>query len=384
MDRKSRNLLTRRGLLAGGAFAIASACGRSRATGYPGYALVSTAGENSIAAVDLNSFQVTKKIRLNASPSVVIADSKRVYALTPATGTVHLLDMEGLAKGASLRLADQVDSIRLTPDGKMLAAISSKSRDLILADVESHRVVRRVRLENEPLDLDLSFYSGAKGIYAAISEGVSGVVESVELATGKRARTDLDGELGNLRFRSDGQILLVANCRDRTLVALDSQTLQTICELPLAMRPENLCFSADQGQLFVSGSGMDGVAIVFPFHTPEVEQTVLAGRTPGAMACCGPNPSYLFVASRTGSEISILNVGTRKMIALTQAGQQPKQITVTPDQQYALILNEASGDMAVIRIPNIKGTRLKTGASLFAMVPIGDTPVDTAIFTRYA
>jgi DNA-binding beta-propeller fold protein YncE len=150
------------------------------------------------------------------------------------------------------------------------------------------------------------------------------------------------------------------------------------------MRPENLCFSADQGQLFVSGSGMDGVAIVFPFHTPEVEQTVLAGRTPGAMACCGPNPSYLFVASRTGSEISILNVGTRKMIALTQAGQQPKQITVTPDQQYALILNEASGDMAVIRIPNIKGTRLKTGASLFAMVPIGDTPVDTAIFTRYA
>jgi DNA-binding beta-propeller fold protein YncE len=384
MDRKSRNLLTRRGLLAGGAFAIASACGRSRATGYPGYALVSTAGENSIAAVDLNSFQVTKKIRLNASPSVVIADSKRVYALTPATGTVHLLDMEGLAKGASLRLADQVDSIRLTPDGKMLAAISSKSRDLILADVESHRVVRRVRLENEPLDLDLSFYSRTKGIYAAISEGVSGVVESVELATGKRARTDLDGELGNLRFRSDGQILLVANCRDRTLVALDSQTLQTICELPLAMRPENLCFSADQGQLFVSGSGMDGVAIVFPFHTPEVEQTVLAGRTPGAMACCGPNPSYLFVASRTGSEISILNVGTRKMIALTQAGQQPKQITVTPDQQYALILNEASGDMAVIRIPNIKGTRLKTGASLFAMVPIGDTPVDTAIFTRYA
>jgi DNA-binding beta-propeller fold protein YncE len=384
MDRKSRNLLTRRGLLAGGAFAIASACGRSRATGYPGYALVSTAGENSIAAVDLNSFQVTKKIRLNASPSVVIADSRQVYALTPATGTVHLLDMEGLAKGASLRLADQVDSIRLTPDGKMLAAISSKSRDLILADVESHRIVRRVRLENEPLDLDLSFYSGAKGIYAAISEGVSGVVESVELATGKRARTDLDGELGNLRFRSDGQILLVANCRDRTLVALDSQTLQTICELPLAMRPENLCFSADQGQLFVSGSGMDGVAIVFPFHTPEVEQTVLAGRTPGAMACCGPNPSYLFVASRTGSEISILNVGTRKMIALTQAGQQPKQITVTPDQQYALILNEASGDMAVIRIPNIKGTRLKTGASLFAMVPIGDTPVDTAIFTRYA
>ena len=376
---------TRRSLLAGSAFTIASACGRSRATGYPGYALVSTAGENSVAAVDLNSFQVAKKIGLNASPSVVIADSRQGYALTPATGTVHLLDIERLAKKASVRLADRVDSIRLTPDGKMLAAISGKSHELILADVESHRIVRRVRLENEPLDLDLCFYSGTNRIYAAISEGASGMVECIELAAGKRVHTQLAGELGNLRFRSDGQILLVANYRERTLVALDSQTLQTICELPLAMRPENLCFSADQGgQLFVSGSGMDGIAIVFPFHTPEVEQTVLAGRTPGAMACSGPNPMYLFVASRTGSEISILSVDTRKMIALTQAGQQPKQITITPDQQYALILNESSGDMAVIRIPNIKGTRLKTGASLFAMVPIGDTPVDTAIFTRYA
>ena len=266
----------------------------------------------------------------------------------------------------------------------MLVAISTQSRELILADVQSHRIVRRIRLEHEPFDLDLCFYSGTSRIYAAISEGSSGMVEAIDLGAGKRVRTQLAGELGNLRFRSDGQILLVANYRDRTLAALDTQTLQTICELPLAMRPENLCFSADQGQLFVSGSGMDGIAIVFPFHTLEVEQTVLAGRTPGAMACCGPNPSYLFVASRTGPEISILSVGTRKMIALTQAGQQPKQITITPDQQYALILNESSGDMAVIRIPNIKGTRLKTGASLFAMVPIGDTPVDTAIFTRYA
>lgn len=384
MNRKPGDALTRRSVLAGAAFAITSACGRSRATGYPGYALVSTAGENSVTAVDLNSFQVAKKIGLSASPSVIIADSRQGYALTPATGTVHLLDLERLAKRASLRLADELDSIRLTPDGKMLAAISAKNRELILVDVESHRIIRRIRLVNEPLDLDLCFYSGTNQIYLAISEGASGMVESMELATGKRVQTQLAGELGNLRFRSDGQILLVANYRDHTLVALDSQTLHTICELPLAMRPENLCFSADQGQLFISGSGMDGIAIVFPFHAPEVEQTVLAGRTPGAMACCGPDPSYLFVASRTGSEISILSVDTRKMIALTQAGQQPKQITITPDQQYALILNESSGDMAVIRIPNIRGTRLKTGASLFAMVPIGDRPVDTAIFTRYA
>ena len=90
MERKLESVLTRRSLLGGAAFAVASACGRSRATGYPGYALVSTAGENSVAAVDLNTFHVTKKIGLTAAPSVIIADSRQGYALTPATGTVRM------------------------------------------------------------------------------------------------------------------------------------------------------------------------------------------------------------------------------------------------------------------------------------------------------
>ena len=64
-----------------------------------------------------------------------------------------------------------------------------------------------------------------------------------------------------------------------------------------------------------------------------------------------------------------------------QAGQMPSHITITPDQQYALVLNEASGDMAVIRITTITANRRKTGASLFSMVPVGGRPVDTAIVT---
>ena len=96
----------------------------------------------------------------------------------------------------------------------------------------------------------------------------------------------------------------------------------------------------------VSGSGMDGIAIVFPYRTLEVDQTLLAGHAPGAMAC-SDTPAYLFVASRAGSEISIVDIDSRRVIAVMQAGQMPSHITITPDQQYALVLNEASGDMAV-------------------------------------
>ncbi len=194
-----------------------------------------------------------------------------------------------------------------------------------------------------------------------------------------------------VRFRADGQLLLVANFHDRSLTALDVPTLRTTVDLPLAMQPDNLCFNSDQGQLFVTGEGMDGVAIVFPYQTIQVEQTVLAGRDPAVMACSGGNPSYLFVGSGTGSDVCIMDVDNRKVIGLVDVGQRPAYIAITPDNQYALVLDEASGDMAVIHIRAMElsedagfGYRHKSGAALFAMVPVGNKPVHAAVVPRLA
>jgi len=123
---------------------------------------------------------------------------------------------------------------------------------------------------------------------------------------------------------------------------------------------------------------MDGIAIVFTYEPLIVEQTVLAGRAPGPMAC-STQPEYLFVASQTGSVVSILSVTSRQVIAVVEAGQNPRQILMTPDNQYALILYGQSGELAVIRIPAITRNRNKNGAALFTMIPVGDQPVDAAI-----
>jgi DNA-binding beta-propeller fold protein YncE len=376
----SSHLLSRREWLASGTALLASACTHRKASGYPGYALVATSGENSVAAVDLNRFQLVKKIDLNSAPSAVIATQRQSYALTPANGTVHLLDGEQLRKVGSIRLGDHVDTVRLTPDGGRLVGISAKSRQLIVADVGTGKLLYRLSLGYEPLDFDLQVHSESQAVYAAISGGASGTVEFIDVTTKNRRRAQLNGTLGDIRFRLDGALALVGNYDDRTLVAVDTATAGVICEIALAMRPENFCFNSDQGQLFISGSGMDGVAIVFPYRTLEVDQTLLAGHAPGAMAC-SEKPAYLFVASRAGSEISIVNIDSRKVIAVTQAGQMPGHISITPDQQYALVLNEASGDMAVIRITTITANRRKSGASLFSMIPVGAKPVDTAIVT---
>lgn len=357
------------------ALTLFAACGRKKATGYPGYALIATSGENSVAAVDLTSFRLVRQVAVAAPPTAILPANDRSLVLTPSIGSIQVLD-SGLRLGSSFKLADELSAIRLTADQTRLIAISASASELLIADASSLKVQRRHKLAGEPVALDVADTAP----YAAVSSK-QGFVELFHVETGQRWRAQRAGQIGGLRFRADGQLLLVAGLSDRSLIALQAPGLQTIAELPLGMAPENLCFNSDAGQLFVSGSGMDAVAIVFPYDTLEVEQTVLAGRDPGVMACSA-NPAYLFVASHSGSDVCILNVDNRKVIGIVEVGQKPVFITVTPDSQYALVLDEVSGDMAVIHLPAIKVNRNKSGAALFTLLAVGANPVHAAIVPR--
>jgi hypothetical protein len=388
--------LDRRSFLTAASMAVLSACGRSPATGYPGFALVTLGGENSVAIIDLNRFRVAGRHSFSAQPSLVVGRSSTAYILTPSNGTIHALNPSNPAELRSARLSAELDLLRVAPQRDRLVAVSSVGRELIVVNAADLKPLRRKQLSSSPVDLDVKVHSAAKRSWAALSGGKMGMVETVDLESGAKRSRQLEGELGALRFRSDGELLFVANYARQSLMVLDTETLVTMCELPLPMKPENLAFGADNGQLFVSGPGMDGISIVYTYKTIEVDQTVLAAKQPGCMACSN-TPRYLFVASRAGSEIAILNVDTRRMVALSLGGSKTTRIVVTPDQQYALFLNEGSGDLAIIRIPEIRNSRARKGesrmpsqiitlrgVSLFAMLPLGEKPVDIALTDQTA
>jgi DNA-binding beta-propeller fold protein YncE len=106
------------------------------------------------------------------------------------------------------------------------------------------------------------------------------------------------------------------------------------------------------------------------------------GHSPGAMAASA-NPAYLFVAHPKSGNVSVLDIDSRKLIAVAAVGANPNYIAITPDGNYALVLNETSGDMAVIRTGSIvqaasERWRSRRGA-LFMMVPLGSKPVSAAV-----
>jgi DNA-binding beta-propeller fold protein YncE len=354
---------------------LSAACTPVKRTGYLGYALIATSGENALAIVDLATFRLFKTMPLNGAPTAVIPGPRHIYVLTPSTDSVHVLD-QNLSLTSSHRLGEGISEIRLFPDASALVAISRTGREVIVADPVSLQIRQKTKLAGEPTALDVS-----NNGYVAVSTGSQGTIELLHPASGEHKTIETRGTVGNLRFRKDSQLILAARPAERSLLGIDVATQNTVAELPLGMEPEHLCFNSDEGQLFVSGKGMDAVAIVFPFQTMEVEQTILAARNPGVMAT-SDTPALLFIASTNGSDVSILNIDTRKLMGAVDVGGQADYITVTPDSRFALVLNKTSGTMAAIHTPTIKATREKKGLSLFSLVDVGAKPVHAAVIPR--
>ena len=385
----SRRTFVTSGLGAGlaGGLANLTGCGRhERATGFSGYAFIANQEGGAIAVVDLEVFAVARHIRVDGAPTAVLSNphTARVYALTPDNGSVHEIRTDNLTFARKMQVAGTALEMRLAPAGDALYVLCQRPRQLVRLTLNPMQVSWKLPLHDDPADFDIS----PDGSTGAISSSAGCSITFVDIQ--KRfsfppIRTT--GEIGLVRFqplhdaaraRSDSRQLIAANVSQRMLSIFDVPRRRLIVNLPLAVRPDHLCFNADGGQVFVTGEGMDAVVVVYPYYTPQIGQTVLAGHNPGAMAASA-SPGYLFVANPKSAGVSILDIETSKVLAVTPVGTEPSSITITPDDQYALVLNQASGDMAVIRIKSVTTAAHWKKGPLFMLIPVGSKPVSAAV-----
>jgi YVTN family beta-propeller protein len=371
-------VISRRALLLGGA-AAASSCYRRRKTAYAGYAFVANEGGQAVAVVDLSAFAVIRHIRLNGAPTELLSPAARtaVYALCPGNSSLHEISTDTLKPARKVQLPGQPIGMLAGAAGDAIWLLTRSPNRLVRIPLNTLQVESQIALPAEPAHFDLT----ARYSRAVVSMAGSDSIVQVDLANGKAgAPISLGGAVGRLQYRDDGKQVLIAHPADRFLTALDDASGRVVVKLPLAMTPEHFCFNADGGQLFVTGSGMDAVAIVFPFQT-QVAETILAGNAPGPMAASyksDDTPEYLFVTNPQAGQVTILNIATRKVMAVAPVGADPGTVVITPDNQFALVLNRKSGDMAVLLI-QASAKRTKFPAALLTIVPVGSNPVSAVV-----
>jgi len=334
-----------------------------------------------VAAVDLQALAVARHIPLDGAPIQVLALRTRpfVYALTPENGSLHEIRADRLSFARKMAVGSNAVAMRVSPDELAMYVLAKDPSALVCVALDKFAVDWKLPLSGDPHDFAIS----PDGKTAAVSAGET--VRLINLPTRSLGEPlGHPADMGALRFLSDSKRLIAANRSERLLSIYDVDLSRLVVHLPIAVRPDNLCFNlpnephnTDGGQLFVTGEGVDGVVIVYPYHTPNVDKTVIAGHAPGAMAASG---SFLFIASPQSGDVTILNIATQRVIAVLPVGNDPGYIAITPDDQYALILNRKSGDVAVIPVGLIEPNRYKErGAKLLTVIPVGSKPVSAAV-----
>ena len=366
--------------------AAAISCARPKAERFLGYCFVANQGGNSIAAVDLTRFKTRQQIPLDAAPSQILARPKttKAYALTPANGTVHELEASLLSVTRRVKAGNEAISMHLSRGGDALWVLYRDPASLVEIPFDSLRPGRRIRLSSAPDAFDLSREADDACVLSRRERTLS-LISLSQANIRHTIQAPVEPSLA--RFRLDGRQLISGSQADRSLTFYDVPTGKTVVRLPLALAPREFCFTNDGGQLYVTGDGMDAVVSVFPYRT-EVWETLLAGNAPGVMATAEPDkpPFYLLVANPGADTVTVLDVESGKLVALVTVGSRPGQIVLTPNREYALVLNENSGDMAVIRIFSLGGNqaggeRVKRfkSAPIFTMIPVGERPVSAAV-----
>jgi DNA-binding beta-propeller fold protein YncE len=223
---------------------------------------------------------------------------------------------------------------------------------LWLIDPATKRVLRRVALPASPAGFDVT-----QTMAAIAGAGNNGIIR-VALRDGAiRGLTERGFACGAIRFRNDGKTILAGAASAKELVTLDANSGTLLARLPLPFVPARFCFNADGGQMFVTG-GEDEIAIVSPYQS-EVDQTIVAGRSPFAMAVSASR-DLLLVTNPPSGDLTILDIETRRLAASVHIGGDPGELALTPDGEYALVVGRNSGDVSVVRLSTVLDHKIKT------------------------
>ncbi len=309
---------------------------------------VASGSARGVAVANLADFRRMETIPLPHAPDQLLAGSDRVYSLSREGSELIEIDPAKLAVTGRIALPGNPATARFTADRRFLLIALDSPAALVAVDPANRRIAGRVTLPGPPTDLDVSQTMAAvavPGRHSVVRIGTDPA--SLKLL----GSTEAGVACQILRFRNDGLTILAGSAEARQVVTLDAASGMLLARLPLPIAASRFCFNPDGGQMFVTGEGQDSVAIVSPYQN-EVGETMLAGRTPEAMAVSAAR-NLLFVTNRESGDLTILNIDTRELAASVHVGGMPGELLLTPDGEYALVLDRGTGNVAVVRLDTV-------------------------------
>jgi YVTN family beta-propeller protein len=262
-------------------------------------------------------------------------------------------------------------SIDFSPTNDRAFTTSAASDQLLAIDCDSRSVIGRARTGSEPVQARITDDNKTILVVNRRSSTLS-IHDAATLQL--RASVNVIPQPDEVLATPDASVAFVISRSSNHLSVVDIRRGLLLTNLELAGKPTQMLLKPDGGELYVISPEAHGLQIVNTW-THELADYMMLGSAP-ANAILSEDASKMYVTDREASRVLVLDIFNRRIIGRPiNVGSSPSAMRFDPTEPGAsptmlLVVNEASGDLAVVR------TRTD---SLLTMIKVGSQPQRLAV-----
>lgn len=177
-------------------------------------------------------------------------DRSRLYCSNMGSGSVTVFDFKTGEKIKDIPTGQQCEGVGVTPDGRWIWAGNRAEDTISIIDTETLTVVKKIDSAGFPYRVQFT----ADGTYVLIPHARSGELVVAEVASQRIVRRITLGADGvklpaaspstaGVFPHPDGRYAFVTVRNDNSMVVIDIQTGQTVARVPVQSSPDGVCFS---------------------------------------------------------------------------------------------------------------------------------------------
>jgi YVTN family beta-propeller protein len=336
-----------------------------------------TTADGNVTVVDLVKLKAVARVAVGPGLSGMREHPTRpeIFGVSTAGGYVWVLDPRAnhFTGQVTVRIAvgPLPYSLDFSPDGNRVYTTASGNNTLVAIDAKSRSVVGRAATGREPV-LARVTPDGKNVLVMNRRDGSLGIHDAATLAL--RGSVSVVSEPEDVAVLPDSSMAFVLSRSERRISVVDLRRGVLVAHLGLAGKPTDMLLKPDGGELYVISPEAHGLQAINTW-THEVGDYMVLGSTPTRGVLCN-DASLLYVSDTAAGRVTPVDIFNRRIVRdpgkgfPVQAGDAPSVLRFDPAENLLLVVNQGSGDLAVIRV--------RTNF-LLTMIPVGDHPQELAV-----
>ena len=301
-----------------------------------------------------------------SAATLLISNTKSESASVIETDTLEVVGTIALGKGKPNRIV-------FHPDGKTAWVVYDKSHDLGVIDVESRRLLKRVKIGGNPYNLAFT----PNGSHLVVLDWTSDTsTDEVIFYDLKAEKVDWRVEVStwpaHAIFSRDGKLLYVSGETAGDVTVIDVTKRETVARLVHGGGDAMGLALSQDGRILYAAAGENKALIkIDTTSNKEIARIPLPGIVHEATLTA--DGKFIYTTLRKTNRVVVVRTADDKIVATIPQKGYPDLVTMEPSGRYALVTNRYADHVSVIDLATHSQVRA---------IPVGKAPHGMALRPR--